>query len=130
MSRALPEWIGRNDDAAIPPRVRLRVFTRFAGRCQCGCNRPITVGESWDCDHAVALINGGAHRESNLVPLLTEHHKGKTKADVAEKSRTYERRLSHVGIKRSKPRWGYGRNDPLKKKINGKVVQRERRGRT
>lgn len=100
MSRTVKEWIGASDDATIPPRVRLRIFEIYEGRCQCGCNRRIAAGEAWDADHGVALINGGQHRESNLRPLLREHHRSKSKADVAEKSRSYKRRASHAGIKR------------------------------
>ena len=100
-ARSLPEWIGSSPDANIPPRVRLRIFDRYEGRCQCGCNRKIGAGERWDCEDTIAIINGGERRESNLKPWLTEHHKGKTAADVAEKSRVYRKRASHVGILRN-----------------------------
>ena len=33
MSRDLPEWIGRADDAKIPPRVIERVARKADGRC-------------------------------------------------------------------------------------------------
>lgn len=101
MSRELPEWRGRTDDTRPPQRVCLRVFLLYDGRCQCGCNRKIAPGEKWQLDHATALINGGENCESNLRPLLTEHHANKTTADVAEKSRTYKRRKRHLGIKRA-----------------------------
>ena len=97
--RSLPEWIGRSPDSAIPPRVQVRIFTRYDGRCQCGCNRKIAVGEAWDCEDEIAIINGGERRESNLRPFLREHHKAKTKRDVAEKSKTYTRRAKHIGVK-------------------------------
>lgn len=97
MTRALPEWIGKTPDSAVPPRVRLRVFDRYGGRCQCGCNREIRPGESWDCEDTVALVNGGERRESNLKPWLTEHHKIKTRADVAEKANVYRKRAKHFG---------------------------------
>jgi 5-methylcytosine-specific restriction protein A len=102
MTRALPEWIGKSPDSAVPPRVRLRVFDRYEGRCQCGCNRKIMAGERWDCEDTIALINGGERRESNLKPWLTEHHKGKTAQDVAEKSKVYRKRAKHLGIKSSR----------------------------
>jgi 5-methylcytosine-specific restriction enzyme A len=125
MPRELPEWIGRTPDAAIPPRIRLRIYDRFGGRCQCGCGRKIAVGESWDCEDEIAIINGGQRRESNLRPFLTEHHKEKTRRDVAVKSKTYKTRSRHVGIKRRKGRpMPGGRNSPFKKKLNGEVVLR------
>lgn len=102
MSRALPEWIGRTPDSTVPPRVRLRIFLRYDGCCQCGCNRLIRPGEAWDLEDTIAIINGGERRESNLKPWLAEHHKNKTKVDVAEKSRVYRKRASHHGLK--KPR--------------------------
>jgi hypothetical protein len=107
MTRALPEWIGKTADSAVPPRVRVRVFDRYEGRCQCGCNRKIMAGETWDCEDTKAIINGGERRESNLKPWLHEHHKGKTAKDVAEKSRVYRKRAKHLGIKkpRTMTRW-------------------------
>jgi 5-methylcytosine-specific restriction endonuclease McrA len=124
MSRTVPEWIGASPDAAIPPRVRLRVFDRHDGKCQCGCRRKIQIGEPWQCDHIVALVNGGAHRETNLHPMLAEHHKNKTRADVALKAATYKRRLRHLGIKRKRSSFQTNRDAPFKKKMNGEVVRR------
>lgn len=98
MSRSVPEWIGKTPDSAVPPRVRVRVFTRYGGRCQCGCNRLIRPGEAWECEDTVALINGGERRESNLKPWLAGHQKEKTKADVAEKAMVYRKRAKHLGV--------------------------------
>lgn len=102
MSRALPEWIGKTPDSPVPPRVRLRVFLRYDGRCQCGCNRTIRPGEKWNLEDTIALINGGENRESNKKPWLEEHHKRKTKEDVAEKSRVYRKAAKHFGAVRQK----------------------------
>lgn len=66
MSRQTDEWIGKTDDTKPPPRVYLRRFLKFDGRCQCGCGRLIRPTEQWQLDHAIALINGGENRESNL----------------------------------------------------------------
>lgn len=101
MARATEEWIGKHDDAAIPPRVRLRVFERYHGACQ-GCLRKLYPGDKWDLDHIVALVNGGRHAEANLRPLCSWCHKKKTKADVAAKSKTYRIRSRHAGLR--KPR--------------------------
>lgn len=107
MSRALAEWIGAGPDSAIPPRVRLRIFQAYDGRCQCGCGRKIAVGEKWDAEDEIAIINGGARRESNLRPFLAEHHKAKTARDVAIKSKTYDMARKHRGIRRPRTitRW-------------------------
>jgi len=125
MTRSVEEWRDKTDDSAIPPRVRLRVFDRHGGICFLS-GRKIRPGEQWDCDHAVALINGGEHRESNCVPVLKAPHKAKTAADVAEKSKVYRKRASHVGIKVRKGRPMLGsRASGLKKCMSGRVVRRE-----
>lgn len=105
--RSLPEWIGKSDDASVPDRVRLRVFFRFGGRCQCGCGRLIYPGEAWDVDHVKALILGGEHRETNFQPLLRDHHRAKSKRDQRAKSKTYKKRLYNHGVKKARKitRW-------------------------
>jgi hypothetical protein len=115
MTRSLPEWIGASDDSAVPPRVRVRIFDRYEGRCQCGCNRKIMAGERWDAEDTIAIINGGQRRESNLKPWLSEHHPKKTKLDVAEKSRVYRKRSNHLGLKKPRTitRWRKMNGDPV-----------------
>lgn len=121
MSRSVEEWIGKTDDAAIPPRVRVRVFDRFGGICQL-TGRKIRPGDAWDLDHIVALINGGQHRESNLQPALRDKHRAKTKEDVALKSKAAKRRKKH--LLRTKSRFPCSRDSDRKKKLNGEVVAR------
>lgn len=99
MTRTVPEWIGSSDDdTPVPPRVRLRVFLRDGGICQCGCGIKIRDGRVSECDHTVALTNGGENRESNLRTLLKEHHVSKTAADVAEKSKLYRRKVKRLKL--------------------------------
>ena len=114
MTRSTPEWIGKTDDAAIPPRVRVRVFDRHGGICHIS-GRRIRAGEAWDCDHIIALANGGEHRESNFAPALKAPHREKTKADVAEKAVVYRKRAKHLGVKTSKQKIqsrGFGKAPP------------------
>lgn len=115
MSRGTDEWVGKSDDDAIPRRVRARVFEAHGGRCYLS-GRVIRSGDVWDCDHIIALINGGEHRESNLAPALREFHKIKTKADVAEKSRVARKRQKFIGIKRDRKILGW-------RKFNGEIVR-------
>ena len=122
MSRSTEEWIGKTDDAKIPPRVRLRVFERHGGICHIS-GRRIQAGEAWECDHFIALINGGEHRESNLRPALVAPHREKTKLDVAEKARTARKRQKYLGIKKPS-RFACARNSIWKKKMDGSVVRR------
>lgn len=123
MTRALPEWRGRTSDTPVPPRVKLRVFERANGCCQ-KCSRPLRPGH-WDTDHRKAIINDGENRETNLQALCDDPcHPTKTKADVAEKSRTYERKLSHVGIKSKGRSFATNRNGPFKRRMSGEIVRR------
>lgn len=101
MSREVPEWIGSSPDAKVPPRVKIRVFEKFHGRCYLS-GRKILAGEAWELEHIIALCNGGEHRESNFAPALGEPHKVKTKADVAEKSKVARVRKKHLGLMKSK----------------------------
>lgn len=98
MSRSVGEWIGKTDDAKIPPRVRLRVFERYNGICHLS-GRKINAGEPWECDHVTALINGGEHREANLAPALKDKHREKTAEDVREKSIVTRKRQKYLGIR-------------------------------
>jgi 5-methylcytosine-specific restriction protein A len=118
MSRTVEEWIGKSDDAAIPPRVRLRVFERMGGICHLS-GRKITAGEPWDLDHIVALINGGAHRESNLAPALRTEHRKKTATDVKQKAKNDRVRKRHIGI-------GKPRTIRAWRKFDGTIVYAER----
>lgn len=120
--RSVDEWIGRTDDAQIPPRVRLRVFARHSGICHLS-GRRIGASDAWDCDHVVALVNGGEHRESNLAPALRGKHREKTARDVAEKAKNDRVRKKYLGIKKPSRFFG-SRDSGWKKKIDGTVVRR------
>jgi 5-methylcytosine-specific restriction protein A len=123
-ARSVPEWIGKTPDTPAPPRVRLRVFEAFGGRCAiCGCKIGATV--KWALDHIIALINGGENRESNLQPICDGCHKIKTRADVAEKSKTSRIREKYLGIRphRSRPMPG-SRQSKWKRCMDGTVTIR------
>jgi 5-methylcytosine-specific restriction protein A len=98
MSRATKEWIGRNPDSKIPPRVKLRVFERHGGVCHLS-GRKILAGDKWDCDHVIALVNGGLNRERNLAPALRDKHRQKTADDVAEKATVARKAKANLGLK-------------------------------
>jgi 5-methylcytosine-specific restriction endonuclease McrA len=112
MPRSVDEWIGAHPDAAIPPRVRARVWIRAEGCCQAGCSRKLTPADKWQVDHIVALINGGEHRETNMQVSCDWCHKAKTAEDVAEKSAVYQKSIRHLGIRKTKhPIRGWRRFD-------------------
>lgn len=115
MSRAVDtEWVAKNDDQAIPPRVKLRVFAAAGGRCE-ECTNLIVGKLRPEYDHRVALINGGAHAEHNLQLLCSECHKVKTRADVAEKSTMARKKYKSIGIKKPRTITGWRR-------FNGEAV--------
>jgi 5-methylcytosine-specific restriction protein A len=94
--RKVEEWIGKDDNAAIPLRVKTRVFLAHDGRCH-RSGRKIMPGDPWECDHVIALINGGENRERNLAPILAEKHREKTAEDVKLKSKIARQRAKHIG---------------------------------
>ena len=122
MSREVPEWIGKTPDTPAPPRVRLRVFTRFNGICYLS-GRKIMPGDKWQIEHPQALINGGENRESNMAPALVEPHKIKTASDVKQKAKNDRVRKKHLGIKKPS-QFACSRDKKWKKKISGEVVLR------
>lgn len=124
MTRAVPEWIGKTDDAAIPPRVRLRVFERTGGVCHI-TGRKIMPGDEWDVDHVIALCNGGEHRESNLAPALRAAHRAKTAGDVKTRAKSDRVRKKHLGIHQPKTRLPGSKGSGWKAKIGGGWVRRD-----
>lgn len=124
MARSVPEWVGASDDAKVPDRVRLRVLLYYGGRCYY-CTRKLYAGKPWACDHIVALINGGEHREKNLAPICDLCHKLKTGEDVAAKSKTYKTQLKHYGVKKSRNPMPGSKASKWKRRMDGTVVRRD-----
>lgn len=114
MTRSVEEWIGKTDDAKIPPRVRLRIWERHDGRCHISKVK-IQAGQQWECEHVIALSHGGEHRESNLAPALKDPHKIKTKSDVKIKAKIDRIRKREAGIKKPRSITGWRR-------MNGEAV--------
>jgi len=97
--RQTEEWIATNDDQAIPARVKVRIFEKYEGTCYLS-DIKIRPGDKWECEHIIALSNGGEHRESNLAPALADPHKEKTKSDMKIKAKIARVRKRHLGIKK------------------------------
>lgn len=129
MTRPVPEWIGKTDTTAIPPRVKLRILDRQGGKCGM-CPRKLGVaGEAIEYDHVLALINGGQHRENNLQALCLFCHRPKTAQDVAQKAKTASVRAKHYGAKNKPVRPLPGsRASDWKQKIGGAWVRRSEDG--
>jgi 5-methylcytosine-specific restriction protein A len=101
--RNVEEWIGKNDDQAIPARVKVRIFLKHNERCA-ECLRSIRGKLRAEYDHILALCNGGGHRESNIWLLCNECHSAKTKTDVAQRSKNFHVIAKHAGIELRKGR--------------------------
>lgn len=120
MARAVDIWIGRDDDTAIPDRVRLRVWDRCQGLCH-RCGRKIRAGERWVLEHLKAIINGGRNAEDNLGLSCCNCIAPKNAEDVAEKSMIVRKRVKHLSVRQPKrpfPRrvdpWGKNRGGNVK----------------
>lgn len=98
MARVVPEWIAKNDDQAIPDRVKLRILARQKDCCA-GCGKAFTALRKPEFDHRPALTNGGQNRESMIEAVCFLCHLPRTKADVAEKSRVNSIKAKHLGIR-------------------------------
>lgn len=103
MPRSVPEWIGKTDDSQPPPRVRLRVFERWDGKCHI-TGIKIRAGDLWECDHIKRLKDGGENRESNLAPALKWAHSQKTAAENAAQAKADRLRKKHLGIYKKGPK--------------------------
>lgn len=95
MPREVALWVGKTDDTAAPPRVRLRVWDRCGGRCH-RCERKIPTGDAWILEHKVALINSGTNSEDNLCLTCSWCKPLKDAEDVAIKSKTAAVRAKHI----------------------------------
>lgn len=124
MSRAVDEWIGKSDDTPVPPRVRVRVFDAYGGRCYLS-GRKIMPGDQWDLDHKRALCNGGENRESNLAPVLRVEHRKKTADDVKIRAKADRVRKKHLGIWKPKTVMPGSRASKWKKPLHGPVQRRD-----
>jgi 5-methylcytosine-specific restriction protein A len=102
MARSVDEWIAKHDDQAIPTRVKRRVFEAFGHKCG-ECGQEIVPGNGPEFDHKTPLIDGGAHRETNLQPLcIRPCHKKKTAAEAHKRAERRAQKVSVFGLKTPK----------------------------
>jgi 5-methylcytosine-specific restriction endonuclease McrA len=118
MSRTVEEWIGRTDDTPAPDRVKDRIVQAQDRRCA-KCAVAFGAKVPPEFDHRIALINGGANRETNLWALCPLCHGTKSKADVAQKSKDARVRQKHLGIKKRKALIPGSKGSGWRKPLNG-----------
>lgn len=121
--RSVEEWIGKDDDAPIPPRVRSRTFEAKKGRCH-KCGRKIKAADKWTCEHVIAIENGGANRESNLDLTCSWCLPDKNAADAAIKKRLTKIMYRDRGIRSTSRPMPGSRDSQWKKKMDGTTVRR------
>ena len=96
MSRSVPEWIGRNDDAMPHKAVRERLLKIYPV-CYI-CARPFGDGTTVELDHKIPLYKGGENRESNLRPVHKKCHTEKCREEAADRAKVRNLTLRHSGL--------------------------------
>lgn len=127
MPREKPEWVGKRPESMPSTAVQLRVLERQGGKCGCGCGIKVDFDrDQLDCDHIVALQDGGENRESNLQILLRKHHLTKTVAEniARGEARRHKAKAFTTTRARKKSSFKTNRDSKLKKRMDGTVVYR------
>ncbi len=108
MSRSVAEWVGATDDAAIPARVKARIFQRYEGRC--ALTGVKLLPGTFDFDHEKPLSMNGEHREGNLRPVLRTVHQQKTAEEAEPRAKANRIFQKHNGLwpKSKRPLQGRG----------------------
>jgi len=104
MPRSSSTWHSDNHDAAIPQRVKLRVFERDNRICFL-CGQPIRTSDGLDFHHRKPLIDGGEHSEANLVPVHRKCHRLQTAREAQERAEARATVKHHYGITAPKTKW-------------------------
>lgn len=68
---------------SMSPQRALRIFQAADGRCHI-CKRKLGPADDWECEHVIALENGGTDADSNLAPACSWCHADKTTDDHAQ----------------------------------------------
>lgn len=118
MSREVPEWIGKTDDARPPRSVRARVFRAYDGVCYLS-KRKIAAGETWELEHirplSMARPGENLNRESNLAPALAAPHREKSNREATDRAKADRIHAKH-----------HGYYPPSKAKIQSRGFQKAR----
>lgn len=103
MPRAVPEWIGRTDDAMPPVSVFNRLWRNQEGK-DAITGMPFTTKDKIVRDHIVPLADGGENREGNLQLITLETHKTKTGEEATARAKVRRNQARHRGYERSAPK--------------------------
>jgi 5-methylcytosine-specific restriction endonuclease McrA len=86
---------------------------------------PFTSKDRVIRDHIIALADGGENRESNLQLITEETHKPKTVAENIKRARSRRIHERDRGYVRKKSSFKTNRDGPLKRKMDGTLVNRK-----
>lgn len=105
--------------------VKFTAWRRAAGHCEKCRGKLFTGHHEYHHDRECAF--DGDATLSNCLVLCTACHSAITKQRAPVIAKSNRIRNRNIGIKKPRRhRWGYGKDDPFKKKITGEVVRRER----
>lgn len=107
----------------FPTKVKVAAFERCGGRCE-GCGVRLTPGK-FAYDHALPDWLGGEPVLSNVQVLCVACHSQKTHGEDRPRiQKAKNQRAHHLGAKQSRNPLPFGRNSRLKRKMDGRIVER------
>lgn len=105
IGRKVREWIGKTPNDKVPDYVGLRIFRRQKGLCGLS-GQKIKVGDVKELHHIKGLAEGGAHKESNLVWVLSSAHKVETAEQAGRRAKADAVAKKHFGVAQPNDRPG------------------------
>jgi len=111
--------------ASISAKKRVALFQSRGGLCHI-CGGKINVGEAWELEHRIPLAMGGEDIEANWELAHIKCHRAKTSDDVGQIAKAKRREARHLGGHVSRTPLPFGKRSPLKRKMDGTVVLREK----
>ena len=80
----------------LSPAQKARLIDKQGGRCACGCNELLVVGQI-DFDHGLDRQFGGGEALENFQALIRKHHRAKTDANTTIRAKCDRIRAKHSG---------------------------------
>lgn len=97
MTRSVPEWIGRTDDAMPTKAVFDRLWAKQDGK-DAITGKPFTPADGKPHrDHIIPLADGGENRESNLQLIAVKTHRLKTAREAMARAEQRQTMRAHRG---------------------------------
>lgn len=103
-------------------KQRQSVLSAWEGRCHC-CDE--TIDGPWDVDHIIPIALGGLHEPSNWAPILRDHHKIKSRADVKAIAKVARIRAKDTTGKKPSRLVSKGFDKTMRRKFDGTVEKRK-----